>query len=105
MKHLSSSAAETNLIASWVIHQLVCAGMERLTSVHRVQDHFVPNHHLRSHTKHAEQGEKRDTTTPTPCSTTLYAAATAKDKGGFQQIAALVVATCPPSRTCTPPSI
>lgn len=40
---------QTNLVASWIIHQLVCAGVQRLTGVYWVQNHFVSNHHLHSH--------------------------------------------------------
>lgn len=34
------------LIAAWVIHQLMGAGMQRLASVDRVQDHLVTYDHL-----------------------------------------------------------
>lgn len=34
------------LIASWVVYQLMAAGMKGLSSVHRVKDHLVSNHHL-----------------------------------------------------------
>jgi hypothetical protein len=34
------------LIASWVVDQLMAAGMKGLSSVHRVKDHLVSNHHL-----------------------------------------------------------
>lgn len=44
-------ADQPNLIASRIIHELVCTGMERLTSIHWVKDHFVPDHHLKTHTK------------------------------------------------------
>lgn len=37
-----------NLVASWIIHQLVRAGVQRLTGVHWVQNHFVSDHHLHS---------------------------------------------------------
>lgn len=38
-----------HLVASWIVHQLMCAGVQRLTGVHWVQNHFVSNHHLHSH--------------------------------------------------------
>lgn len=55
LKHNLKRSEETteekvaNLVASGIIHQLVRAGVQRLTSVHWVQNHFVSNHHLHSH--------------------------------------------------------
>lgn len=44
----SEDQLQTNLIASWIIHQLVRACVQRLTGVHGVQNHLVSNHHLQS---------------------------------------------------------
>lgn len=41
------------LVASWVVDQLVAAGVKRLPCVHGIQDDFISNHHLFSrNTKH-----------------------------------------------------
>jgi hypothetical protein len=34
------------LIAAWVVHQLMAAGMERLASIDRVQNNLVTYDHL-----------------------------------------------------------
>lgn len=37
---------ESDLIAPWIVHQLMAAGVKRLSGVYRVQHHFVSDYHL-----------------------------------------------------------
>lgn len=40
----------SNLVAPWIVHKLMGTGMEGLSSIYRVQYHFVTNHDLKGET-------------------------------------------------------
>ena len=61
-----SSAGLLYLIASWIIHQLVAAGVQGLPSVHRVEDHLIADHHLQIITQ--------NNNTPQACTSTTQRA-------------------------------
>lgn len=44
---MSWNKKQTNLIAAGVIHQLMAAGVERLSGVHGIQNYFITNHNLK----------------------------------------------------------
>lgn len=40
-----------NLIAAGIVHQLMAAGVKRLSGVHGIQNYFITNHNLKEDTQ------------------------------------------------------
>ena len=54
-----SAQRPAHLLAAGIVAELIVAGMQRLPSVDRVQDHLVPHNHLWGQTEQSEGGDSR----------------------------------------------